>query len=120
MKIFKCSECGQVVYFENVSCIKCGHRLAFLPDLRIVSPIEPVASMIPSHGLSAPQEPSGAQPRALFVALSPLARGQRYRLCDNGRLHQVCNWAVPESDPHGLCRACRLNTIIPNLSDVEA
>jgi hypothetical protein len=35
-------------------------------------------------------------------------------------LHQVCNWAVPESDPHGLCRACRLNTIIPNLSDSEA
>jgi hypothetical protein len=27
----------------------------------------------------------------------------------------VCNWAVPESDPNPLCRACRFNSVIPKL-----
>ena len=32
----------------------------------------------------------------------------------------ACNWAVPEKDEHRFCRACRLNDIIPNLSDPKA
>jgi hypothetical protein len=41
----------------------------------------------------------------------------RYRLCANYTEHGVCNWAVPSEDPEPLCLACRLNDVIPNLSD---
>ena len=26
MKTFHCDECDQLVFFENVTCLKCGHR----------------------------------------------------------------------------------------------
>jgi hypothetical protein len=39
-----------------------------------------------------------------------------YRVCDNNRQHQVCNWMAPLDDPNSLCDACRLNKVIPNLS----
>jgi len=103
MKIFKCSVCGQVLFFENVACTKCGHSLAYLPDQRVVSAIEPV-----------PDQPD------LYRALLEDGEPHLYRLCENSRLHNVCNWAIPEGDPNPLCRSCRLNNIIPNLSAAEA
>jgi hypothetical protein len=54
------------------------------------------------------------------VALGPLAKGARYRLCGNQIDHSACNWAIPELETERFCRACRLNTIIPNLSDPKA
>ena len=41
MKLFTCSSCGQVLFFENTRCQTCGNQLAYLPDLNVVSPIEP-------------------------------------------------------------------------------
>lgn len=42
--------------------------------------------------------------------------GERYRTCAN-HAHGVCNWVVPASAPSGeLCRACRHNVVIPDLS----
>lgn len=32
MKIFHCNHCRQLVFFENIQCVKCGHALAYLPD----------------------------------------------------------------------------------------
>jgi hypothetical protein len=32
----------------------------------------------------------------------------------------VCNWLVPAEDPDALCRACRLNLVIPPLADPSA
>jgi hypothetical protein len=32
MDIFHCDHCGQLV-FENTQCVRCGHRLAYLPDV---------------------------------------------------------------------------------------
>lgn len=56
--------------------------------------------------------------------------GERFVQCANWSNHQVCNWMLPltrdysladqvsfDSDPEGLCPACRLNAIIPDLSD---
>ncbi len=103
MKIFKCSVCGQVLFFENVVCTKCAHALAYLPDRGIVSALEPVAD----------------QPN-LYQALLESDVRPRYRLCENSTLHNVCNWAIPEQDPNLLCRSCRLNNIIPNLSSPDA
>ncbi len=104
MKIFKCSVCEQMLFFENVVCTKCGHTLAYLPDERIVSALEPV-----------PGEPS-----ELYKPIEHSAPQRRYRLCENSKLHGACNWAIDESDENVLCKACRLNSIIPNLALPEA
>lgn len=48
------------------------------------------------------------------VALAP--DQSAYRLCENYTKYNVCNWALPGSDPNTLCRSCRLTKTIPNLS----
>ena len=32
MKLFKCQHCGQLLYFENTYCERCGHTLGFWPE----------------------------------------------------------------------------------------
>ncbi len=103
MKLFTCTACHQVLFFENVSCTRCGHTLAYLPDRAVVSALQPVAG---SDGT--------------FCALSPAADGARYRLCRNYTEHAACNWAVPADSSDGLCRACAFNDVIPNLADAAA
>lgn len=103
MKLFRCDACQQVVHFENWQCTRCGHALAFLPDHGVMSALEPVAG--------AP----GA-----FLALAPAARRGHYRACGNQIDHSACNWAVADGDAHRFCRSCRLNELIPNLSDPKA
>jgi hypothetical protein len=108
MKLFACSACKEVVYFDNTQCTRCGHRLAYLPERATMTALEPVEA--------------GAEPAAsgLFVALHPDAKGERFRMCGNEIDHGACNWAVPEADSHRFCRSCRLNEIIPNLSEPNA
>ena len=50
--------------------------------------------------------------------MSSLAPG--YRSCGNQIDHGACNWAVADGDAHRFCRSCRLNEVIPNLSDPKA
>ena len=108
MKLFACGKCQQLVFFENIACTRCGQALAYLPDRELVSGIQPVDA--PAATL-----PGSAPPAQLWRALG--ADGAVYRLCRNWTDHGVCNWAVPADDPHELCQACRLNLIIPRLSD---
>jgi hypothetical protein len=42
-----------------------------------------------------------------------------YSMCQNGVDHQACNWLVPSADEVGFCKACRLNQVIPDLSDQD-
>jgi hypothetical protein len=111
MKVFSCSSCRQTVFFESVSCTRCGRALAYLPDRELVSGIELADA-------PAGTAPGSAAPGRRWRALA--AGGAAYRLCRNWTAHGVCNWAVPADDPHELCRACRLNAIIPTLSDPAA
>ncbi|MBX9582035.1 MAG: putative zinc-binding peptidase [Gemmataceae bacterium] len=97
MKVFRCDHCRQLVFFENVRCVSCGHTLAFLPDLGVVGSLDPAGGDRWTNPL-------------------PRAGGRAYRLCHNYTTHDVCNWAVPADDPHALCQSCRLTTVIPNLS----
>jgi hypothetical protein len=97
MKVFDCDHCGQLVFFENVFCLSCGHALAYLPDLRAVGSLEPIGD-------------------GLWKTPILQAAGHAYRLCANYVQHNVCNWAIPAKDPHTLCRSCRLTRIIPDLS----
>jgi len=95
MQFFECSRCRQLVYFENSTCLNCGSQLGYAP---LRAKMFAVAT-------------TGEQEREAFGG-PPI----RYRLCQNGAAHHVCNWLVPADDPNPFCRACRLNEIIPDLS----
>ena len=103
MKLFTCTQCHQVVFFESVTCVHCGQRLAYLPDSNAIAALEPV------YG--------GQGTASLYHAIGT---ANRYRLCENATQHSVCNWAVAERDDNRLCVACRLNRIIPDLRFEDA
>jgi hypothetical protein len=97
MKLFSCSSCGHTLYFHNVVCTQCGHRLGFVPDS-----LDLLAFNIDQNGDWQPALPSDEQ--------------QAFRPCANYREHHACNWMVPAADTTPLCVACRLNRTIPDLS----
>jgi hypothetical protein len=97
MHSFHCDHCQQLIFFENVRCVRCDHLLAYLPDLEVVGSLEPVCGN-------------------LWRSPLPQAAGRLYRLCANYMQENVCNWAVPADDPQLLCQSCRLTRVIPDLS----
>ena len=97
MKVFHCGSCDQLVFFENSACTSCGRTLAYLPDQTDMGTLEPAM---------------GQQ----WSVCSPGKEGRAYRLCVNYSRENVCNWAVPVDDSNPYCRSCRLNRVIPNLS----
>jgi hypothetical protein len=97
MRVFACQACGNLLYFENTSCERCGHVLGYLPDRGTLSAMEPGDGDV-------------------WSALG--ADGASYRFCRNGA-DGVCNWMIPDSDDHCFCVACRHNLTIPDLSVPE-
>ncbi len=94
MRLFTCPGCENLVYFENVACVRCGVTLGFMPE-------EQVMAAFAAAG-------DGAWTR--------VGEDRRYRMCANYAEHAVCNWMVGADDPEPLCVACRLNRTIPDLS----
>ncbi|MGH8627794.1 MAG: zinc-binding metallopeptidase family protein [Gammaproteobacteria bacterium] len=99
-KVFNCSVCNQLIFFENVQCVGCGHVLGYLSDVGVVSALE--------------QAGDGE-----WRALAPEVGSRRYTMCLNYSQEQVCNWMLPTEDSATLCLACRLNQTIPDLSHPE-
>jgi hypothetical protein len=110
MKLFSCHQCQQLIFFENVHCTRCNHTLAYLPDRGLMSAMQLRDG--PRNATPAQQAPG-----AIWVAQVPAAQSAQYRLCRNFTDHAVCNWAIATADGQELCQACRLNDIIPNLSE---
>ncbi len=102
MKIFHCRNCDQLVFYENTTCINCGHVLAYLPDQQDMGTLKPDGD---DHWLSLPSK-DGSEERS-------------YRLCKNYREENVCNWAIPIEDPSEYCQSCRLTRTIPDLNQPE-
>jgi hypothetical protein len=98
MKVFHCDHCAHLLFFENTECVSCHHRVAYLPDLRLVGSLDEEGT---DHWRS------------------PLARAAEagYRLCQNYTNESVCNWAVAATDDSPLCVSCRLTSVIPNLAN---
>ena len=69
MKLFKCQSCQQILYFENSVCVKCGHRLGYVPGIATLSALEPAGE--------ADGETGGDLWRALAAA------DGAYRFCAN-------------------------------------
>ena len=96
MKLFECGQCRQLIFFENTICESCGSALGFVvEEMRLAALKQVGQDWRPVKG-----------------------RAGQWRFCDN-REHGTCNWMVPADDPNPLCRACRLNRTIPDLSDPE-
>jgi hypothetical protein len=110
MKLFTCSSCGQALFFDNTRCQRCGHQLAYLPDLNAMSALEPADS----------GDGAAAQPASEFVALAKGARNGRYRLCANYVQHDVCNWAISSERDSPLCVSCELNVDVPSADATDA
>jgi hypothetical protein len=93
MKLFECQHCGQLLYFGNTRCERCGHVLGYLPD-RVL--------------LTALTKENGGRWR------SSAAPDQAFRFCANA-VHDACNWLLPADRAESFCAACRLNRMIPHL-----
>lgn len=102
MKLFTCTHCGQLLYFENNQCEQCRYPLGFVTaTLRL--------------------EPLVAWDNTSFKLYTAGDRVERedehtlYQWCDNHQ-YGVCNWLVPKGSTSPYCEACQLNGTIPDLS----
>jgi hypothetical protein len=126
VKLFRCTcKDKPVLYFENVRCESCGRVTGFCPESMELKPFTEVKA----GDNEAPSAESGEAPTTVAAVWEDDA-GYRYKQCANWSNHQVCNWMLPltsdnnpadlrsfDSDPDGLCPACRLNDIIPDLTN---
>jgi hypothetical protein len=94
MKVFACQNCGQLLHFENVVCMRCGATLGFLPASLTLSALD----------LGAPGDRWTAR-----------ADGEAWRQCANLVL-VGCNWMTPAEPGDALCPSCALDRTIPDLS----
>lgn len=101
MRLFRCDHCGNALHFENITCLRCGSALAFLPDRMDLCAIEPAPGEAPDRWRQKAPHPSA---------------GDRWRLCQHHAVTQACNFAVPAWDPNPLCVSCRLTRVLPDLS----
>lgn len=96
MNVFHCAACGNLLFFENTTCVSCQRTVAYLPDLVAVSSLEA----------------AGDGTRTSTDA----AMTARYRLCQNYTTAQTCNRAVPVESDAAFCESCQLTEVIPDVS----
>lgn len=128
-RAYKC-QCGFPIFFRNSECLNCGTPLGYDPLQSRLLPLMPGAE--PDSWLiwqtGEPGQPDagqeqGNQGRPVDAIFPPLT--QIYRRCVNLQTPAACNWLVPVNERGDgtesplLCRACRLNRIIPDLNDAE-
>jgi hypothetical protein len=95
MQIFKCAHCGQLVYFENTYCERCGHLFGFDKELMTL------CTLVPSSNEN-------------FYIYN--GAGKEYKYCIN-HTHGVCNWLVEAESEDIYCAACEPNRMIPDLTN---
>jgi hypothetical protein len=97
MKLYTCSNCHSLIYFENNICLHCGYSLGF--NANTLSLITLVAENDKQY--------SNIQNKK-----------ELYRYCKNAE-YATCNWLVPSSQNSEYCQACELNRVIPALTNAE-
>lgn len=96
MKLFTCTSCSNLVYFENTICESCDHRLGFLASQNAVHALRPAGDS--------------------WVTATDEA--EEFRFCANAQ-YDACNWILPKEADEQLCAACRHNRTIPDLAVEE-
>lgn len=99
MKLFKCDNCGQPVFFENYYCVQCNASLGFDPETMDILSLQPNENGQYSN-----------------LAPAPGSTTYLYKYCIN-KQHNVCNWLLPVEGESSYCEACNLNKTIPNIAD---
>ncbi len=97
MRIFTCGNCGQLVYFENLRCERCGIDLGFLSEKLTLA------------ALASEGDDGSFRPMLDGAGL--------FRRCANLTTAN-CNWMVPAATG-GLCASCALSHHIPDLDVPE-
>jgi hypothetical protein len=97
MKTYNCA-CGELLFFENITCVNCRREVGFLPDLALLSSLE---------------KPDD---KGLYPVSASEGKGRLYKKCQNYAQHNVCNWMVPADNNEAFCTSCRLDVVIPDLS----
>ncbi len=97
MRAFTCEVCGQLLFFDNSSCLQCGSLLGFDPATRRLRAVT-------SNGHTLTWVNGGTE---------------SFRSCAN-QLTARCNWLIPTEDPSPLCASCRLTTVRPNDGEADA
>ncbi|SFV00623.1 hypothetical protein SAMN05216350_11246 [Polaromonas sp. YR568] len=143
---YRC-HCGQPVFFRNSKCLACGTPLGYDCERGLLLPLMPgpregtwqewqaqaaPAAAPPDDAQPPPLETIPGQESAAVTAPAPVAAADGvppvqavalesgeplYKRCLNLSTPASCNWLVPVEDPADMCRACRLNRTIPDLTD---
>lgn len=103
MRSFACAHCGQLLFFENSHCLRCGAELGFVSEKLALCTIEPAAS---GRG---------------FRMHGATGSKRLYKRCARAQL-AACNWLVAEGEDE-LCESCRLTLRAPKLrhdADLQA
>src|SRR5450432_1760126 len=97
MKLYTCSNCHSLIYFENNICLHCRYTLGFeatsLSMLTLVT-----------------------EKNNLFENIKD--KEQKFHFCKNAE-YGTCNWIIPADQESVFCQACDLNRIIPDLNNNE-
>ena len=97
MKLYTCSHCHSLIYFENNICLHCGNFLGFdAGTLTLVTLV----------------------PESENLYFNKQNRTEKFRYCKNAE-YGTCNWLIHDSQPAEYCAACELNRTIPDLDKEE-
>jgi len=96
---FACPRCRRLNHFEAELCPQCHATLGYDPQ---IDGFRYLADNFPAETAKVWRDGRGAD---AHVAA-----------CANHNDYQVCNWLVPVADTNRLCRACRHNHTIPDLT----
>lgn len=109
-------QCGQPVFFRNSQCLACGTPLGYDCERGTLLALMPGA--IEGEWLEWEASPEPEEPPA-SPAASTTCQAYRYKRCQNLSTPASCNWLLSAGDSHAVCRACRLNRTIPDLTNPE-
>ncbi len=94
MKLYTCSHCNNLLYFENSECLICKHAVGFDAGKFSLITLE--------------NNKQGYSPISI--------NKQVFRYCSNADFG-TCNWLIPVAQSSPFCTACALNRTIPALSN---
>jgi hypothetical protein len=89
MITFNCDSCAAALFFENDTCLACGHKVGFRSDDLAMCTVESAAA----------------------AGLQPCRNWTEYGACNW--------YAAARPDGPGYCVACSLNEVVPDLTDVQ-
>lgn len=96
-------QCGQLLFFDNSVCLRCGAAVAYQPNLGQVKSLEPADD----------------SQQQWYIQGEDSNSRRSYPRCANLNSPAQCNWLITDVRTGNLCTACALNITIPDLSQAD-